>query len=249
MGSFQIHLICALFKEKKMDKILIVEDEAGIAIMEKNYLTKNGFEVEIASDGAKALEILNEKNFSLVILDLMIPKISGEEVLKQIRAESNLPVILVTAKVNEQDVLQGFRFGADDYIKKPFSGLELVERVKAVLRRSSSNSSNSIITSKDGVIKFDFENYRLLKNDEELSLTRNELMIIHTLFSNPNKTFTRNEIIELSFGYDYDAFDRAIDTHIKNIRQKIEDDPKNPKYIKTVYGLGYKAGEIDEVKQ
>ncbi|MDO5026216.1 MAG: response regulator transcription factor [Tissierellia bacterium] len=231
-----------------MKKILIVEDEVGIAIMEKNYLVKNGFEVEIAHDGAKALEMLESFDFSLVILDLMIPKISGEEVLKQIRAESNLPVILVTAKVDEKDVLKGFRYGADDYIKKPFSGLELVERVKAVLRRVLGDESNNIIESKDKMIKFDFENYRLLKNDEEVSLTRNELLIINTLFSHPNKTFTRNEIIELSFGYDYDAFDRAIDTHIKNIRQKIEDDPKNPKYIKTVYGLGYKAGEIDEVK-
>ena len=231
-----------------MNKILIVEDEIGIAIMEKNYLVKNDFDVEIAHDGAKALELIDKEDFSLVILDLMIPKISGEEVLKQIRESSNLPVILVTAKVNEKDVLEGFRHGADDYIKKPFSGLELVERVKAVLRRSTGDFSNSVIKSKDGVITFDFENYRLLKNDEEMSLTRNELMIIHTLFKNPNKTFTRNEIIELSFGYDYDAFDRAIDTNIKNIRQKIEDDPKNPKYIKTVYGLGYKAGEIDEIK-
>lgn len=231
-----------------MEKILIVEDEVGIAIMEKNYLVKNGFEVELAHDGAKALELLEKEDYSLVILDLMIPKISGEEVLKQIRSTSNLPVILVTAKVNEKDVLKGFRHGADDYIKKPFSGLELVERVKAVLRRSGNLTSNSLIKSKDGKISFDFENYRLLKDGIELSLTRNELLIVHTLFNNPNKTFTRNEIIELSFGYDYDAFDRAIDTHIKNIRQKIEDDPKNPKYIKTVYGLGYKAGEIDEIK-
>lgn len=231
-----------------MEKILIVEDEVGIAIMEKNYLVKNGFEVELAHDGAKALELLEKEDYSLVILDLMIPKISGEEVLKQIRSTSNLPVILVTAKVNEKDVLKGFRYGADDYIKKPFSGLELVERVKAVLRRSGNFTSNSLIKSKDGKISFDFENYRLLKDGIELSLTRNELLIVHTLFNNPNKTFTRNEIIELSFGYDYDAFDRAIDTHIKNIRQKIEDDPKNPKYIKTVYGLGYKAGEIDEIK-
>ncbi len=231
-----------------MKKILIVEDEAGIAIMEKNYLEKNDFNVEIAQDGALALEKLESNDYSLVILDLMIPKISGEEVLKQIREKSNLPVILVTAKVNEKDVLNGFRHGADDYIKKPFSGLELVERVKAVLRRSSEANLNNIIRSSDGIIEFDFDNYRLLKSGKELSLTRNELLIIHTLFNNPNKTFTRNEIIEISFGYDYDAFDRAIDTHIKNIRQKIEDDPKNPKYIKTVYGLGYKAGEIDEAK-
>ena len=229
-------------------KILIVEDEHGIAIMEKNYLVKNGFDVDIAVDGNEALEALEKNNYHLVVLDLMIPKISGEEVLKQIRQESNLPVIVVTAKVNESDVIQNFRFGADDYIKKPFSGMELVERVKAVLRRSDDTSNTKIIKSKDEIVEYDVENNRLLKNGEEVSLTKNELLIINTLLLNPNKTFTRNEIIELSFGYDYDAFDRAIDTHIKNIRQKNEEDPKNPKYIKTVYGLGYKAGEVYEVK-
>ncbi len=231
-----------------MNKILIVEDEAGIAIMEKNYLVKSDFSVDIAKDGEEAIRLFEEVPYSLIILDLMIPKISGEEVLKLIRSKSNIPVILVTAKVNEEDILKGFKHGADDYIKKPFSGLELVERVKAVLRRTSGYSDIDIIHSSDGRLAYDKKNYRLLKDKKELSLTRNELLIINTLFSNPSKTFTRNEIIEISFGYDYDAFDRAIDTHIKNIRQKIEDDPKNPQYIKTVYGLGYKAGQINEAK-
>ena len=229
-------------------KILVVEDEHGIAIMEKNYLIKNGFDVDIAEDGSIALEKLEAEEYDLVILDLMIPKISGEEVLKQIRANSNLPVIVVTAKVNEEDVLRGFRYGADDYIKKPFSGLELVERAKAIVRRSKATSKSKLIKSSDGKIAYDQENFRLLKDDEEIDLTRNELLIINTLFSNPHKTYTRNEIIELSFGYDYDAFDRAIDTHIKNIRQKIEENPKSPLYIKTVYGLGYKAGDFDEAE-
>lgn len=229
-------------------KILIVEDEHGIAIMEKNYLVKNGFDVDIAVDGNEAIEALEANKYNLVVLDLMIPKISGEEVLKQIRAESNMPVIIVSAKVSENDVLQNFKDGADDYLKKPFSGLELVERVKAVLRRSDEGNHARLIRSKDDLIEYDVDNNRLLKNGEEVALTKNELLIINTLLLNPNKTFTRNEIIELSFGYDYDAFDRAIDTHIKNIRQKVEDDPKNPKFIKTVYGLGYKAGEVYEVK-
>lgn len=175
----------------------------------------------------------------------MIPKLSGEQVLTLIREESDIPVILVTAKVNENDVLQGFRSGADDYIKKPFSGNELVERVKAVLRRSKSNSSN-LIVSKDGRLKVDIENNRVLKDGVEIPFTKNELLIIQTLYSNPMKTFTRNEIIEISFGYDYDAFDRAVDTHIKNIRQKVEDNPKDQHYIRTIYGLGYKAGDVDE---
>lgn len=226
--------------------ILIVEDEKGIATMEQNYLHKAGFTCTIASDGSEALNLFYENNYDLIILDLMIPKLSGEQVLNVIREHSDIPVIMVTAKVSEKDVLSGLRSGADDYIKKPFSGNELVERVKAVLRRFKSNGNDLIIT-KNGKLKIDIKNNRVLKEDEEIPLTKNELLIIQTLYKNPSKTFTRNEIIEISFGYDYDAFDRAVDTHIKNIRQKIEDNPKNPVYIKTIYGLGYKAGDVNEV--
>lgn len=225
--------------------ILIVEDELGIANMEKNYLEKSGFATTLAHDGNEAVNLFYKNHYDLVLLDLMIPKLSGEQVLTLIREESSVPVILVTAKVSENDVLNGFRSGADDYIKKPFSGNELVERVKAVLRRTKSNNSN-IIKSKDGRLKIDLENNRVLKDDVEIPFTKNELLIIQTLYSNPMKTFTRNEIIELSFGYDYDAFDRAVDTHIKNIRQKVEDNPKDQNYIRTIYGLGYKAGDVDE---
>ncbi|MGF0039339.1 response regulator transcription factor [Peptoniphilaceae bacterium SGI.131] len=229
-------------------KILLVEDEKGIAIMEKNYLEKAGFDVTIAHDGSLAIKEFYQNKYDLVILDLMIPILPGEKVLELIRENSNIPVILVTAKVNERDVISGLRNGADDYIKKPFSGNELVERVKTVLRRVQTPSTNKYIITRDRKLKIDMDNNRVLKNDSEVSLTKNELSIINTLFSSPNKTFTRNEIIEISFGFDYEAFDRAIDTHIKNIRQKLEDDPKNPQYIKTIYGLGYKAGEINETE-
>lgn len=226
-----------------MNKILLVEDEKGISSMEKNYLQKAGFNVIQAFDGEEALNLFKENSFDLIVLDLMIPKISGEKVLETIRKNSNIPIIMVTAKVSENDIVENLRNGADDYIKKPFSANELVERVKTVLRRSKNITKSSIIKSSDSKIIIDLENHRLLKNNQEVFLTKNEFLILHTLFNNQNKTFTRNEIIEISFGYDYEAFDRAIDTHIKNIRQKIEDDPKNPKYIKTIYGLGYKAGE------
>lgn len=227
--------------------ILLVEDENGIATMEKNYLENSNFLVDIAYDGSEALDHFEKGKYDLVILDLMIPIISGEEVLKKIREISSTPVILVTAKIQENDVLNAFKSGADDYIRKPFSGLELVERVKAVLRRVE-KAITEFIVSKDGLIKFDVKNHRLILNNEEVNLTKNELLIVETLFKNPNKTFTRDEIIEIAFGYDYEAYDRAIDTHIKNIRHKIEEDPKSPKYIKTIYGLGYKAGDIDEAK-
>ena len=228
-------------------RILIVEDEPGIAKMEKNYLEKSDFITDIANDGSQALDLFYKNDYDLIVLDLMLPKLSGEKLLEIIRANSNIPVILVTAKVNEDDIISGFRHGADDYIKKPFSGNEFVERIKAVLRRTESIHKNEhLIESQDRRLKVDMENNRVIKDDKEVLLTKNELLIVQTLFTNPNKTFTRNEIIEISFGYDYDAFDRAVDTHIKNIRSKIEDNPKNPNYIKTVYGLGYKAGDIYE---
>ncbi|EHR33995.1 response regulator transcription factor [Helcococcus kunzii] len=227
--------------------ILIVEDEPGIANMEKNYLNKSDFTTDIAKDGSEALNLFYKNHYDLIVLDLMLPKLSGENLLEVIRETSNIPVILVTAKVSEKDIISGFRNGADDYIKKPFSGNEFVERVKAVLRRTESiNTNSNLIESLDKRVIVDLENNRVLKDDKEVPLTKNELLIVKTLFTNPNKTFTRNEIIEISFGYDYDAFDRAVDTHIKNIRSKIEDNPKNPYYIKTIYGLGYKAGEIYE---
>ncbi|MFM1515602.1 response regulator transcription factor [Helcococcus ovis] len=227
-------------------KILIVEDEPGIARMEKSYLEKNGFYAEIAQDGSEAIDKFYKNNFDLIILDLMIPKLSGEKVLELVRETSKIPVILVTAKVNEDDIIKGLKSGADDYVRKPFSALELVERVKAVLRRTETIHNNEIITTNDGKLKIDITNNRVLKNNEEVALTKNELMIILTLYKNPSKTFTRNEIIEIAFGYEYDAFDRAVDTHIKNIRAKIEDNPRNPIYIKTIYGLGYKAGDTNE---
>jgi len=215
--------------------------------MEKNYLEKSDFITDIANDGSQALDLFYKNDYDLIVLDLMLPKLSGEKLLEIIRANPNIPVILVTAKVNEDDIISGFRHGADDYIKKPFSGNEFVERIKAVLRRTESIHKNEhLIESQDRRLKVDMENNRVIKDDKEVLLTKNELLIVQTLFTNPNKTFTRNEIIEISFGYDYDAFDRAVDTHIKNIRSKIEDNPKNPNYIKTVYGLGYKAGDIYE---
>lgn len=230
------------------NKILIIEDELGIATMEKNYLIKNDYDVDLAHDGAQAIEMLENTQYDLVVLDLMIPKIPGEEILKYIRSFSDIPVILVTAKVSESDIISAFQSGADDYIKKPFSGLEFVERVKAVLKRTTANKTFKLIRSKDDKLVYDVENYRLLKDGQEVNLTKNELLILDTLLSNFNKTFTRNEIIDLAFGYDYVGFDRAIDTHIKNIRQKIENDQKKPAYIKTVYGIGYKAGDFYEVK-
>ncbi|MDY3005502.1 response regulator transcription factor [Anaerococcus sp. AGMB00486] len=230
-------------------KILIIEDEAGISKIIKSYLEKEDYEVYQAYDGEEGLKIFQQNEIDLVLLDLMIPKISGEEVIKEIRNKSEIPVIMVTAKVNEDDIVNGLKLGADDYMTKPFSPKELIQRIKTVLRRIEKYNipRADIIKTTDGRLEMDLEYNRFFKDGKEIFLTKNEFQIIKTLFSNPNKIFTREEIIELTFGYDYDAYDRAIDTHIKNIRQKIEDNPKKPTYIKTIYGMGYKSGGIDDI--
>ena len=229
--------------------ILIVEDEKSISDIVKNYLIRDGYNVFQAFDGLEALKIFDNEEIDLIILDLMLPKMSGEDVIKNIKNKSKVPVIITSAKVEEIDRINGLRLGADDYVTKPFSNKELVERVKAVLRRIEKYNipRADIIKTCDGRLLMDLKYNRFLKDGEEVFLTKNEFSIIKTLFSSPNKIFTRDEIIELTFGLDYDAYDRAIDTHIKNIRQKIEDNPKKPQYIKTIYGMGYKSGGVDDI--
>lgn len=228
--------------------ILIIEDENKISTIMKSYFEKEGYKVFQAFDGEEGLRIFNSENIDLIILDLMLPKISGEEVIKEIRNKSELPVIMVSAKVEEDNRVDGLRLGADDYVTKPFSPKELVERVKAILRRIEKYNipRADIIKTSDGRLEMDLEYNRILKDNNEILLTKNEFQILKTLFTNPNKIYSRDEIIEQTFGYDYDAYDRAIDTHIKNIRSKIEDNPKKPLYIKTIYGMGYKSGGIDD---
>ena len=227
-------------------KILLVEDEEGIINIEKAYLEKAGFQVEKAMDGNEALEQYTAFAPDLVVLDLMLTKKSGEEVLQSIKEQKDTPVIIVSAKSEEDDRVENLRNGADDYMVKPFSARELVERVRAILRRTPSREDEKMLQTADGRLRIDIESMRTFVEGKEVHLTKNEFLIVQTLFTHPNKIYTRDEIIEVTFGMDYEAFDRAIDTHIKNIRQKIEADPKNPVYIRTVYGVGYRAGGFDE---
>lgn len=228
--------------------ILIIEDEKKISTIMKSYFEKEGYSVLQAFDGLEGLELFNNNSVDLVILDLMLPKFAGEEVIKEIRNKSEIPVIMVSAKVEEDNRVSGLRLGADDYVTKPFSPKELVERVKAVLRRIEKYNipRADIIKTTDGRLQMDLEYNRIFKDGKEIFLTKNEFQILKTIFSNPNKVYSRDEIIEQTFGLEYDAYDRAIDTHIKNIRSKIEDNPKKPMYIKTIYGMGYKSGGVDD---
>lgn len=225
-------------------KILVVEDEKRILDVVKAYLEKEGFEVKTAIDGKEALDLFNSETFHLIILDLMLPIISGEEVCNHIRTSSDIPIIMLTAKVDEDDKIEGLAIGADDYVTKPFSPRELVSRVKALLRRSYRNSNPLFeklsFNNKD--LEVNIDKMEVKKAGKVILLTTNEFKILSALLTNPGQVFSREQLIEKAFGIDYEGFDRTIDTHIKNIRQKIEDNPKEPKYILTVYGVGYKFG-------
>lgn len=225
-------------------KILVVEDEKNILEVIEAYLLKEGFDVITAPDGKMALELFENEKIHLIILDLMLPKISGEEICTTIRATSDVPIIMLTAKVEEDSKIEGLSIGADDYVTKPFSPRELVSRVKALLRRSYRDSSTlaEILIFNNGDLEVDIDKMIIRKKGEIIYLTSNEFKVLVSLLTSPGQVFSREQLIELAFGYDYDGFDRTIDTHIKNIRQKIEDNPKKPSYIITVYGVGYKFG-------
>lgn len=224
--------------------ILIVDDEVKIIEVVKSFLESKGFNVVSAENGNDALGIFESKNISLVLLDLMLTDMTGEDICMTIRKKSRVPIIMLTAKAEESDMLKGLGIGADDYITKPFSLKELYARIDAVLRRSQNDLqplyNKSSFRNDDLIV--DFESHTIKKNQCEVNLTPNELKIFSALIKYPNKVFTREELIHIAFGDEFEGYDRAIDSHIKNLRQKIESDPKNPAYILTIHGIGYKFG-------
>lgn len=230
-----------------MKNILLVDDEPKIMEVLHALYESKGFKTFQAGNGRTALEISERENLSLIILDLMLPDISGEEVCRRIRQHSRVPIIMLTAKVREDDLLHGFDMGADDYITKPFSLKELSARSAALLRRSGDDlipltTRNSF---GEGDLFVDFDQGIVRKKDKEVMLTATEMKLLATFVKYAGRVFTRSELINLALGDDFDGYDRAVDSHIKNLRQKIEDDPKNPVYIRTVHRLGYKFGGND----
>ncbi len=225
-------------------KILIVEDEEKIITVVKSFLESKGFAVLTAQDGKKAIEIFDRETISLILLDLMLPELSGEEVCRIIRRKSKVPIIMLTAKSEESDLLKGLGIGADDYITKPFSLKALFARIEAVLRRSVDDlpGSNTKKSFREGELTIDYEYRIVTRNSVEVKLTPNEYKLLTTLAKYPNKVFTREELITAALGEEFEGYDRTIDSHIKNLRQKIESDPKEPYYIKTIHGVGYKFG-------
>ncbi|MDR1087982.1 MAG: response regulator transcription factor [Coriobacteriales bacterium] len=222
--------------------ILVVDDEPKIVEVLCALFESQGFKVFSAENGARALDIFNRENISLVLLDLMLPGISGEEVCAAIRRTSRVPVIMLTAKSDEDAMLSGLGLGADDYLAKPFSLKELSARVEAVLRRTESESMPLAVRSswRGGDLVVDFSKGEVHKNGAAVTFTPSELNILAALIASPGKVFTREALIRVALDDDFDGFDRAIDSHVKNIRKKLEDDPKNPVYVLTVPGLGYK---------
>ena len=223
-------------------KVLVVDDEPKILDVIKAYLEKEKFEVLTAMDGKTALNIFNNETIHIIVLDLMLPELSGEEVCRNIRSSSSVPIIMLTAKVDEDERIEGISIGADDYLTKPFSVRELIVRIRALIRRTYKNTlpMADILTFDHGKLEFDAKNMVAKKHGEFINLTTNELKVLTVLLTNPNQVLSREQLINKAFGIDYEAFDRTVDTYIKNIRYKIEDNPKDPKYILTVYGMGYK---------
>jgi DNA-binding response OmpR family regulator len=226
----------------KAKKILIVDDEAKIVEVVQSYLENGGYSVCAAYTGREALNQFEKEHPALVVLDLMLPDLSGEEVCQVLRKRSRVPIIMLTAKVEEEDILSGLKIGADDYVTKPFSPRQLVARIEALLRRTGDNTAllTSLLAFNDGALVIDSSKYEVKSDGEIISLTPNEYKLLVTMAKHPTKTFTREELIYLGLGEDFNGYDRTVDTHIKNIRQKIEPNPKNPQYILTVHGIGYR---------
>lgn len=225
-------------------KILIVDDEPRLTSMVRGYLEQEGYTVLTASNGRDALFAARDQQPDLIVLDLMMPEMDGWQFLRHHRQERNTPIIVLTARIDDVDVVAGLEMGADDYITKPFSPRELVARVRAVLRRQETAVEKSDIVRAGG-LELD-QTARSLKVDGHLlELTRMEFDLLATLITNPGRAFSRLELLERTQGYAYDGYERTIDVHIKNLRKKIEPDAANPTYVLTVFGVGYRMnGEL-----
>jgi len=218
--------------------VLVVDDDIKTVELVKLYLTRDGYEVLTAYDGIEALRLARESHPDLIVLDLMLPDIDGLEVCRIIRQESDVPIIMLTARSTDQDKLTGLGLGADDYVTKPFSPKELAARVHAVLRRLPGERGPEEI--KSGELSMNFTNHEVWFAGILLDLTSIEFKLLGVLAREPGRVFSRASLIEEALGYDFEGFDRTIDVHILNLRRKMELDPSHPKYIKTVYGVGYK---------
>jgi DNA-binding response OmpR family regulator len=220
--------------------VLVVDDDRKTVDLIRLYLERDGYRVLSAYDGMKALELARNAHPGLIILDLMLPQVNGLDVCRILREESDLPIIMLTAKSTEEDKLVGLDLGADDYITKPFSPREMVARVRTVLRRVSTPEDKGPAEVQFGDLVIDFIRHQTRLSGITIHLTPKEFNLLSTLCQQPGRVFTRLELLEQVFGYDYQGFERTVDVHVMNLRKKIERDPANPRFVQTVYGIGYK---------
>ncbi|MEE8618681.1 MAG: response regulator transcription factor [Dehalococcoidales bacterium] len=223
-------------------RVLVVDDDAKTVELVKLYLNRDGYRVLTANDGVEALRLAQEGHPDLIVLDLMLPGIDGLEVCRTLRHESEVPIIMLTARTTDKDKLTGLGLGADDYVTKPFSPRELAARVRAVLRRLPGERGPDEI--KYGQLTVNFIRHEAFLAERPLNLTTVEFKLLGVITKEPGRVFSRGQLIEKALGYDFEGFDRTIDVHILNLRRKLEPDPSHPRYIKTVYGAGYKLLEV-----
>ncbi len=222
-------------------KVLVVDDDAKIVELVRLYLNRDGYKVVTAYDGIEALRLARESHPDLIVLDLMMPGCDGLEVCRTLRRESDVPIIMLTARTTEEDKLTGLGLGADDYVTKPFSPRELAARVRTVLRRLPDDAfERGPAEISQGAVSVNLRTREATADGRRLALTPVEFKLLTVLVREPERVFSRSQLIEKAFGYDFDGFDRTIDVHILNLRRKLEPDPAHPSYIKTVYGAGYK---------
>ncbi len=221
-------------------RILLVEDERAIREAVEAYLERDGLWVTAVADGRAALEAFAKGGFDLVVLDLMLPVLSGEEVCRRLRDVSDIPIIMLTAKGSEEERVAGLEMGADDYLVKPFSPRELVARVRALVRRAHSEEEPQRTRAEYGPLEIDLAGHRVFLGGEEVELTASEYKLLVTLSRYPGRVYSRMELVEKVLGYDFEGYERAIDSHVKNLRAKLGDDPKEPSFIHTVFGVGYR---------
>lgn len=227
-----------------MDKrILVVDDEKLIVKGIKFSLEQDEMQVDVAYDGEEALEKIRNNHYSLILLDLMLPKLSGMEVCQQVREFSDVPIVMLTAKGDDMDKIMGLENGADDYITKPFNILEVKARIKGIIRRNENASrKNAKAVSRvidNGALKIDLDNHRLMINQKEINLTIREFELLELFVTNPGKVYDRESLLKLVWGEDYPGDVRTVDVHVRRLREKIEDNPSEPRYVQTKWGVGY----------
>lgn len=230
-------------------KILLVEDDAEISEMLKNYLATENYEVACALDGQQACAMFDDTSYDLVLLDLMIPKISGMGVMQHIREKSFVPIIILSAKDSESDKTLGLGLGADDYITKPFSVVEVLARIKAALRRTMHYDSAALkepAVLRAGELVMNLSDYTVQKGEESIELTAKEFEILKLFMQNPKKVYTKEQLYSLVWQDAYCGDENAVNVHISRLRNKIEEDPRNPRYVLTVWGIGYKMGQCEK---